>query len=97
MLFSWTPEQCLKMPARRFFSVIRAGRQLDHEKSALRYFEMTKVSQCSNSSVQYIHELQNHYRSAIRQKKAPKKPALSNKDAAKKLNKLLSINIGGRA
>jgi hypothetical protein len=68
--------QCLEMPARTFFSVLREGRKLEDKKRFFFLHELVDVAVCGNvQDYKYIKELKDYYAArvyGIKQKANPR-------------------------
>lgn len=61
MFHGWTPQTCLKMPARQFYAVLREGRKIESERQFQNFLELTRIAKIPQYVPQYADDLFAHY------------------------------------
>lgn len=58
-MFGWSAEECLDMPASRFFLLVRSGRKVERNKHAMHMADMCDVSSIALANSKY-YEIIKH-------------------------------------
>ena len=103
MNYGWTLEYCLQMPAKKFFVMAKAGREIfDHRMNSF-FLEMTDIAPAATGVTAYHKSLREVYSTRLEKttiKPAPQGYDLSNKDqgmiAAQFLVRGMKGMAGGR-
>lgn len=61
LLYAWTPEHILGMPAIRFFALLTAGRKLYSKREAWRTIQAIDAASVSLGDSKYFEELRRYY------------------------------------
>lgn len=61
MLYKWTPEHVLGMPAVRFFALLQSGRKLDAKQRAWESVRSCDIASIALGDAKYYQELRKHY------------------------------------
>lgn len=61
LLYGWTLDFCLKMPARTFFAMLKAGRKLDAQKKYSFMADLSDVSAVPLYLPEYHSKLRDYY------------------------------------
>ena len=86
MLLKLDIDKALKMPARRFFCLLKSAREIDYKRRAEMLYELTYISTCSNSTKDYVTKIATHYYERFNDKKVQEVQAMSNAEAASYMN-----------
>ena len=57
MIYGWTSTECLKIPARRFFSLLKAGKELEYKRNSKNYAELCRISFIAIANERYRNDL----------------------------------------
>jgi hypothetical protein len=61
MLYGWTPDECLNMPATRFFAMLKAGQDLSYERDSRILMELCDVAAIALADGKYVEDLRGVY------------------------------------
>jgi len=78
LMFSWTPEQVMAMPASRFYAVLEAGRKLDIRVKALDHVAKCDIASIALGDAEYYQNVRKafYYRAFGEEDKLNPKRAL---------------------
>lgn len=57
--------QCLEMPARTFFRVLKEAKELKVYEQNQHYVELCDIAACANSNAKYIQSLKDYYQAFL--------------------------------
>lgn len=63
MMFHWTVDQILKMPARQFFAVKKAAQEISIKQKSMHYGYLCDIEGISIYTPEYFKEIKNYFRS----------------------------------
>lgn len=61
MLYKWTPEHVLGMPAVRFFALLQSGRKLEARQRAWESVRECDIASIALGDAKYYQEMRKHY------------------------------------